>query len=108
MNDTLSVEVVTVPPMRLLTVQAPTVPDKSGTRAAWRKLTEVLPQGDPRLADPDTGYVCIPQEQWAPGVETLYVGLRVGEAEVVPDGTEPLDTPECCAPGCAFMATRLI
>ncbi|MEF3306363.1 GyrI-like domain-containing protein [Paenibacillus sp. GYB003] len=94
MEKTINVEIVTVPPLRVLAVRTSTSSDKGGTRAAWRKLTEAIPQDDSRWSDTGTGYVMIPQREWGTKVESLWVGLRVLEAGAVPEGIELLELPE--------------
>ncbi|WP_169086433.1 GyrI-like domain-containing protein [Paenibacillus sp. PL91] len=91
MQETIAVELVEVAPFKALAVRTGMTPDKSGTRVAWSKLTELLPLDDTRLAAGRSAYVFIPQEQWGKEVDTLWVGLAVSDFGDVPDGVEKLE-----------------
>lgn len=82
-----------IEPFRALAVRTPMTPDKSGTRTAWRKLTEAIPLDDPRWADTSKAYVFIPQAEWSKSVDTLWVGLAVKDFGRIPEGVEALDIP---------------
>jgi hypothetical protein len=90
-QETVKVELIEVAPFKALAVRTGMMPDKSGTRVAWSKLTELVPLDDARLAAGPLAYVFIPQEQWGKEVDTLWVGLAVREFGEVPDGVETLE-----------------
>ncbi|WP_262682714.1 GyrI-like domain-containing protein [Paenibacillus baimaensis] len=91
MQETIAVECVEVAPFKALAVRTAMLPDKSGTRVAWSKLTAQVPLDDTRLTLGPSAYVFIPQEQWGGKVDTLWVGLAVAEFGNVPDGIEALE-----------------
>ncbi|WP_227871967.1 GyrI-like domain-containing protein [Paenibacillus albus] len=90
-QGTIEIDLVEVQPFKALAVRTGLIPDKSGTRVAWNKLTSQIPLEDSRLSDGPLAYVFIPQSQWSKEVETLWVGLAVREFGNVPDGIETLE-----------------
>lgn len=93
MQETISIQVVDVAPFKALAVRTAMTPDKSGTRAAWSKLSEKVPLDDARITDEPSVFVFIPQDQWGNKVETLWVGIVVREFGEVPEGVEALELP---------------
>jgi predicted transcriptional regulator YdeE len=91
LQETIAIELKEVAPFKALAVRTRLTPDKSGTREAWRQLTEKVPLDDARLAAGPLAYVFIPQHQWAGKVDTLWVGLAVREFGDVPEGVEALE-----------------
>jgi predicted transcriptional regulator YdeE len=91
MQETIAVELVEVAPFKAIAVRTGMTPDKSGTRIAWSKLTEVVPLDDARLAIGPSAFVFIEQRQWGNEVDTLWVGLKVNEFGDMSDSLETLE-----------------
>lgn len=91
MKEETVIELVEVAPFKALAVRTGMTPDKSGTRVAWSKLAELLPLDDERLNSVQSAFVFIPQQQWDKEVDTLWVGLKVKEFGIVPQGVEALE-----------------
>ena len=93
MQETKSIQVVDIAPFKALAVRTAMTPDKSGTRAAWSKLSEKVSLDDARITDEPSVFVIIPQDQWGNKVDTLWVGIAVREFGDIPEGVEALELP---------------
>jgi hypothetical protein len=91
LQEEIVIELVEVAPFKALAVRTGMTPDKSGTRVAWSKLMEHVPLDDVRLTAEPSAFVFIPQQQWDQEVDTLWVGLKVQEFGIVPEGVEMLE-----------------
>ncbi|WP_123041876.1 GyrI-like domain-containing protein [Cohnella candidum] len=86
----MSVEIVERPTLLAAVIQVPR--DGAKVREAWKQV-EVLLADHPAVADRENGLVFIPEWQWKTGVETLWVGVEIRDAEGLPQGLQTVSLP---------------